>query len=353
MDEDRFRGAVLGFLAGDMYGAPFEGTPGAALRDTELPAEFAAGQHLGVAGIVPGGRYTDDSNQMLATAASVCDHDGAVDGLDIVRRCAQFAVDNPRGYPGSVQALFERVRAGDSLDVLATCQFPDGSYGNGGPCKILPVALMYAGMGAAARDRLAAAGGLTALVAHAIRGSHAHADAVEAACVLAAAIDFNLHTSAAAYDGHAMLQHVLSSATRPGSGMHRRVSALHRHLHRPTWASLFMLLSEPAGDDTGARVEDYYSMPFQIEATTATACALWAFLDGPVTRPPLEAFQSAVRLGGDTDSIAAMTGALLGSLLGTAALPAGWLDRMENGPYGRDFADQLARRLHALATQQQ
>lgn len=40
-----------------------------------------------------------------------------------------------------------------------------------------------------------------------------------------------------------------------------------------------------------------------------------------------------------------MTGALAGAYLGAMALPSRWLDVLENGKHGRDYALGLAKRL--------
>ncbi|NDJ78842.1 MAG: hypothetical protein GYB65_21535, partial [Chloroflexi bacterium] len=55
----------------------------------------------------------------------------------------------------------------------------------------------------------------------------------------------------------------------------------------------------------------------------------------------------AARLGGDADTIAAITGAIAGALHGVSAIPARWLDTLENGERGRDAAQDLAGRLYA------
>lgn len=61
---------------------------------------------------------------------------------------------------------------------------------------------------------------------------------------------------------------------------------------------------------------------FQIRATDAVACALRA-----LTRhwaDPEAAIIAAVHYGGDTDTIAAMAGALAGALHGAAWVPTRW-----------------------------
>jgi len=53
----------------------------------------------------------------------------------------------------------------------------------------------------------------------------------------------------------------------------------------------------------------------------------------------------AVACGGDTDTIGAMAGAIAGARDGITAIPARWLDALENGDRGRSYVEDLARRL--------
>ena len=54
----------------------------------------------------------------------------------------------------------------------------------------------------------------------------------------------------------------------------------------------------------------------------------------------------AISLGGDTDTIASMAGAISGAYLGVDALLAEWLSRLEN----RDFLFHLAESLWQTAS---
>ena len=75
-------------------------------------------------------------------------------------------------------------------------------------------------------------------------------------------------------------------------------------------------------------------------AEEAVAMALYC-----VMRYPSD-YTSAVRLAanisGDSDSVAAIAGGILGARLGSTAIPADWLARLENRGYLTDLADQLA-----------
>lgn len=78
-------------------------------------------------------------------------------------------------------------------------------------------------------------------------------------------------------------------------------------------------------------------------AAHSVPAALWSFLSRE--DDPEEAIVRAVNLGGDSDTIGAMTGALAGAFHGAAALPRRWLGELENGEKGRDYVVSLADRL--------
>ena len=54
------------------------------------------------------------------------------------------------------------------------------------------------------------------------------------------------------------------------------------------------------------------------------------------------AMSLAVRLGGGTDAVAAMTGAIAGACCGATSIPVRWLDALEDGDRGRSHVESLA-----------
>jgi len=76
------------------------------------------------------------------------------------------------------------------------------------------------------------------------------------------------------------------------------------------------------------------------------ASALWAFLRYGTKAE--ECVIHAVNFGGDTDTVGAMAGALVGALHGASWIPARWYNNIENGVHGRDEIVALARCLARL-----
>jgi len=74
---------------------------------------------------------------------------------------------------------------------------------------------------------------------------------------------------------------------------------------------------------------------------------LWSFASH--FDDPEKSIIQAVGLGGDTDAVADITGALAGARHGTAWIPHRWYDHIENQPgFGRDAIITAARKLSGL-----
>ncbi len=76
-----------------------------------------------------------------------------------------------------------------------------------------------------------------------------------------------------------------------------------------------------------------------IEAFNSVPTAIYSFLAHPhsFTRAVLY----SISLGGDTDTIGAMTGAISGAYLGVDSIPAEWRAKLENSRYITDLAQGL------------
>jgi len=76
-----------------------------------------------------------------------------------------------------------------------------------------------------------------------------------------------------------------------------------------------------------------------IEAFNSVPTAIYCFLSRPDSFAG--AISGAISLGGDTDTIGAMTGAISGAYLGVDAIPGRWQDKLENHRYIAELAESL------------
>jgi poly(ADP-ribose) glycohydrolase ARH3 len=312
--EDRFVGSLLGVLVGDSLGAPIEG----------FEPEEIAKRYGRVVDHLPNryglGTYTDDTDMTILCAESLL-NSGRFDADAMAHHLAQHFDAERRYGRGTIEAL-ERINDGLHWHTAAKNIYgPEGSYGNGGAIRVAPIALFYA------YD-------VSTLPQHAVTSSaltHAHPLATTGTCLQAQAI-------------------ALCAAAREQISPDSFIAELTSYLgdlpanqeYKARFRKIPKLLSSHANprdvaDTLGNDVHAHASVP----------TALYCFLRAQDSFE--EAVCYALAVGGDTDSIASMTGAIAGAYLGSLAIPQRWLDKVETGSRGRDYVITLARRLHTLA----
>jgi poly(ADP-ribose) glycohydrolase ARH3 len=79
-----------------------------------------------------------------------------------------------------------------------------------------------------------------------------------------------------------------------------------------------------------------------LRAIASVPAAIGAFV---LTDSFRDAVVLAVNLGGDTDTIGAMAGAMAGAYYGYGQIPKEWLDCLENGAKGRDYVIDCVRQI--------
>lgn len=301
--KSRFLGALVGTAVGDGLGAPFEGR--AEVRAAEVEAVARRQTVL---------KYTDDTHMMIGVAQSLARCPG-FDGADMARTFAENYQQEPwRGYGPGPPRIFGRLKAGAAWDEAARGVYPGGSYGNGAAMRVAPVGLVY-------RDdpvRLREVAEKSALI------THAHPLGREGAALQACAVALAANLAPDTFDRAEFLAGLVAFAA---AGVYRE------KLGR------FTALAEEPED----RERVVAGLGNGVAAADSVPAAIFAFW--LKAHSFAGAVSYAVSLGGDTDTIGAMTGAIAGAGLGVAAIPAGWRDRLEN----RDYIEELAGRLWAGA----
>ena len=299
---DRFAGCLLGLAVGDALGAHFEAQP----------AEFIARRYPTVEALFerpPEGRYcyTDDTQMAIGVAETLvaC---GCIDEAEICRRFAANYIPS-RGYGRGARVVLDAMAEGSDHKYWAENLFPGGSHGNGAAMRVAPVGLMFRHD----RSRLWDEARLSALP------THVHPLGVEGAQLLALAVGLaSLAESLHREDFFAALAERCPSPEY--SGPLRRAA----QVQEPRDLGLF---------GNGIAAAD--------SAVTAIACF------GLTPQSYEQTIGNAILLGGDTDTIAAMAGAISGAYLGREAIPAWLLDRLEDGYQGRSYLESLAAQLLA------
>lgn len=298
---DRFLGSLLGLAVGDALGAPYE-----TLTAHEIFHEFGPPD---VVASNPSGdtlRYTDDTQMMIGVAEALVEH-GRIEPDALARA---FAVNYrpDRGYGKGARRIIETIQAGGDWRAAAETVFPGGSLGNGAAMRVSPVGVVFCDD----PDQVWEQARLSALP------THRHPVGVEAAQVLALAVA--LAARAEAIDRREFLTALLERA----------------ETEEIRWA-LKTAIRLRRGDSIAV-------LGHSVEAHRSTVTAIAAFAACPADYTL--AVGRVIGLGGDTDTLAAMTGALCGAFGGLAAVPAPLVENLENQVKGRDYIRDLANRLY-------
>ncbi len=303
LDGDKVYGSLLGLVLADALGSRFEGMQPEALHQqfSSKPAAFK------YALLRDNLRYTDDG-QMTIALAEYLTESPRICSDDLMRSFVR-AYESWRGYGRGARVLIEAFRDDAEYEFMAEHLFPGGSLGNGAAMRSAPVGLRYFGD--------------TTTIWHEAKNSawptHRHELGIEGAQLIA------LATSLAASDW-AIGPRTLAEALLPSCTT-------------VVFQNRLKCLAEVVGPDDIAQFGN------GIEAHESVVTALACFALYPTD------FQNAVATafwqGGDTDTIGAMTGALVGARVGSGFASSMPLDRLEEGPNFIAYLQDLSNRLTA------
>ena len=298
---DRFTGCLLGLAVGDAIGGPYEGLTSADIYfqfgTPELIVRNPSGDTL---------YYTDDTEMMIGVAETLVD----CGRIEEERLCRAFAENyHPeRGYGQGARKVLGAMARGKNWRKIAATLFPGGSFGNGAAMRVAPVGLLF-------RDRPADLWEQARLSA---LPTHTHPLGIEGAQLLVAAVSHA--TRVTEFDRRAFYRELLSLATTEEFRWALGVAA--------------ELKSGDAISGLGSTLHAHRSV------VTAMAC----FAATPTDYE--YAIGRAISLGDDTDTVAAMTGALVGAFAGVSAIPAERIAQLEEQGKGGKYIAELAEKLY-------
>jgi poly(ADP-ribose) glycohydrolase ARH3 len=295
---DLFKGSLIGCAIGDSLGSEFEGT-----------SEFVSTSDLAFSG-----RWTDDTHMMIGVTESLIENKG-FDGRSMALTFIRHYEEEPwRGYGSGPPQVFKLIKSGVSWKDASKRLFGGaGSLGNGAAMRAAPIGLLYHD------DPI-----MLRLVAYdSSQITHAHESAKEGAAIEshAVAISVNTRLSREPQETHPL--DILSELKRFARG----------DVYRRKFDSMEELLTEPSKSKVRSKLGN------GVEASESVPTATYCFLRN--INSFKEALLYAVSLGGDTDTIAAMTGAVSGAYHGLAAIPEQWRSALEQKDYIESLAEKL------------
>ena len=293
---DRVLGSVLGLALGDALGAPFEFSRREDIPDPLVPFER---QWMGL----PPGTTTDDTAMALNLVRSLAQN-GALVPADLMARHLKWLDSDPRDVGMLTRRVLRRVEAGEEPEAAAEAVWqergPEVSAGNGSVMYCAPLGAAYANRPI---TLLGVAPWLSALT---------HFDERCRTAVVAVTV-----TVASLIRGD-----------DPEAAVRKSVEVV---LDRPGGEELEFLV-DAAGWD---RAVDGPDQGFCLYTAAIGLQAVARSLDVE------EELLHVVGLGGDTDTNAAVAGALLGAAVGATGLPKAWLERLQASVRIRADAESL------------
>ncbi|MEW5945546.1 MAG: ADP-ribosylglycohydrolase family protein [bacterium] len=307
---ERFEGCLLGLAVGDALGMPFEGWRPNWIRRREGGAvrDFRAAPRRGLRE----GMWTDDTKMALHLAESIVGSGGRVVPEDVAHGyVAWFDSGDLRGIGGATFESIMRLKSGAPWERSGKT----GAYaaGNGTAMRCAPIGLINC----LSLERLREDARNDAIITHsndeAVAGSRA-------VCYIVA-----LGVRAARKPSPALIDaavEFIGDCTLAG---------------RLRTAKTLLEQNTP----TPAALEKLGTSGYVVETV---ASALFTFLKTPSDFETTVA--EAVSAGGDTDTTAAVAGAISGAWNGAARIPRRWLDNLE----AADYIRALAAKIHAAAS---
>jgi poly(ADP-ribose) glycohydrolase ARH3 len=256
--------------------------------------------------------YTDDTHMTIGIAESLIESEG-FDGEHMAKTFIKNYEAEPwRGYGPGPPRIFGMIKSGEAWYSAANRLYRGGSFGNGSAMRVAPVGLLYSRNLEQLREIAYQSSSIT----------HSHELGEEGAALQACAVALALKTPS---NEDIAREAFLSSLQ----------NFIRDKLYREKVAQIRKLLGEQDKAEVVAVLGN------GIEAPRSVPTAIYCFLRQPQSYRNTVIY--AISLGGDTDTIAAMAGAISGAYLGIEAIPSEWRAKLENREYIESLAEDLWR----------
>jgi len=307
---DRARGAFYGLALGDAFGMPTQ-----SLSRERIVEQFGRIDKLEsafpdqpIAPDMPAGSITDDTEQAILVAHLLADNNGTIEPLAFAHALIEWEASmKARGSldllgPSTKQAI-ERITAGE--DPLRTGRF---GTTNGAAMRVTPVGIAF---DLRRQERF-----IDAVVQSCVV-THNTTLGISSAAAVAAAVSAGLNGATLGEALEAGIAMAQAADTRgfwvAGGRIAPRIRQARELMHRSAEDEVVNVLYDVIGTSVASQesVVATFALAFDAERRSNS-------IESSLGR--------AASLGGDTDTIAAMLGAILGACAGYDALPASCID---------------------------
>jgi len=290
----KYTGCMLGAAIGDALGKQNEGLGRKDILENGYVTDYGKAWPGCPGENLREGQYTDDTEQMIVLAQSLIECNG-FNAVDFAGKIAKWGADSlndpvrKKLVGPSSSAAISRLNSGitwkESGSDIPSC---------GSAMRVAPIGLFYNNM-----DEIESNAALSSIPTHNSRGAIAGAVAVAVA----------VRSALCENDCVEIVKDAASRASKYDSGLAKKIE-----------------LSFEKKDIEPDEVFEELGTSYLVYDTVP--CAFYCF--SRHFGAPEKAIIEAVNAGGDTDSIACITGALCGALHGIDVFPEKWLNGLEN-----------------------
>ena len=316
---DKILGSLFGAAVGDAMGAATELRTkemikerfGGLVRDIIAPPDdtFARGSEAG--------SVTDDFSLIYYTTRAILDHNGIVDEESANQALLNWSEDKKfyDKYVGpTTRAAVEKIKGIAGYNPYAFICCDNAKASNGSAMKISPAGLFHPG-----NPEEAVKAAITIC-----RPTHNNNLSIEGACAVAAAVSEALKEES---DLYSVVQAGLRGAEL-GAELCKGTCAV---LAGPSVLKRMKLaiqigMTAESLDEATTEIADVVGSGLHISEAVPAVFGIMVAAKGDL----MEAIIAAVNIGSDTDTIASMTGAVLGALHGAEPIPQKYCDLIES-----------------------
>ena len=315
-DNERVKGALFGSFVGDALGVPVEFKTREEVRKNKVTTMLEYGSHN-----QPIGTWSDDSSMVLATMDSICESNG-IQYHDMMKRFLEW-MDNSKytanndvfDMGNTTQESLWRYK--DNPDTYLCGAKEEYKNGNGSLMRILPVSI-YMHYANIYLDNM------IEVIKNVSSMTHAHAYSVLSCIIYTIFIDEFLKEKDAkkAYLNTQKIVKELITDTK-------KIVATDEEKTK-----IFGIFDKLISRDISILDDSYIkSTGYVVDSLEAS---IWCIL---TTSNYQDAVLKAVNLGGDTDTIGAITGGLAGLIYGYNAIPTDWINVLKRKEYLVEMVD--------------
>lgn len=329
---------MLGALIGDCIGSPYD-NEGQLTHGTKLVLQKSFDKLEGPIFKAPVMQFTDDSAMTYSVAKSLIEQK-ELDIIDIAKRFVKSYYEEPnRGYGMGVVTVFQKLRGNKFIDIESPAkeQFNgQGSWGNGGAMRIAPIALFsYQNY-----DKL------LDTVRKVTQITHTHKIGIDGAILQAIAIYQSLHLNP---NEELNVINFIDDLINKMDQIEKDEEGLGLSEPQPYKIQLGIIKSLISENNEGPHDEKVIQkLGNSVAALYSVPTAIFCFLRAqkPIIaiqteNPFRRAIQYAISLGGDTDTIGSMTGAIAGAFYGEEKISNNLLQHCEASEEFKVLGDKL------------